>query len=172
MEETQEGILPPKETPPQWKSNDIGKLAQSLAKAQAEMKGAIKGSNNPFFNSGYADLHSVIEASLPFLSKNGLSIAQIPGGLDMVGTKTVVLNISTTLMHESGQWIQSTATVPLDSPVNAQKYGSALTYGRRYGLASMVGIAQMDDDGNAASQKGGVKRAPRPSDQVNGKARV
>ena len=52
MEETQEGILPPKETPPQWKSNDIGKLAQALAKVQAEMKGAIKGSNNPFFNSG------------------------------------------------------------------------------------------------------------------------
>ena len=59
-------------------------------------------------------------------------------------------------MHESGQWIQSNATVPLDNPVNAQKYGSALTYGRRYGLAAMVGISQMDDDGNAA-----VKTAPQ-----------
>ena len=172
MEETTEGILPPEPTPLQWKSNDIGKLAQALAKAQAEMKGAIKDSNNPFFKSQYADLHSVIEASRPFLSKNGLSIAQIPGGITMVGTKTVVLSISTTLMHDSGQWLQSTATVPLDSPVNAQKYGSALTYGRRYGLASMVGIAQMDDDGNAASQPNVAQRASRPSNQVNGKAKA
>jgi len=28
--------------------------------------------------------------------------------------------------------------------------GSAYTYGRRYALAAMVGIAQVDDDGNAA----------------------
>tara|TARA_R100000655_G_C2987930_1_gene192636 strand:+ start:17 stop:529 length:513 start_codon:yes stop_codon:yes gene_type:complete len=155
-EKSNEGILPSKQTPLQWKSNDIGKLAQALAKAQAEMTGAIKDSKNPFFNSQYADLHSVIDASRPYLSKHGLSIAQIPGELSMVGSKTVVVSIATTLMHESGQWIQSIATVPLDSPVNAQKYGSALTYGRRYGLAAMVGIAQMDDDGNAA-----VKTAPQ-----------
>ena len=46
-----------------WKSDKIDKLAASLAKAQSEMKGAEKKSVNPFFNSGYADLHTVIESS-------------------------------------------------------------------------------------------------------------
>ena len=48
-----------------WKSDKIDKLAAALAKAQSEMKGAEKKSVNPFFNSGYADLHTVIESSFP-----------------------------------------------------------------------------------------------------------
>ena len=64
-------------------------------------------------------------------------------------------------MHTSGQWIRSYTPLPVESPVNCHKLGSALTYGRRYGLAAMVGIAQMDDDGNAAIDKG-VGRKPKP----------
>ena len=56
-------------------------------------------------------------------------------------------------MHESGQWIKSFTPIPVEKPVNAHKLGSAITYGRRYGLAAMIGIAQTDDDGNAATEK-------------------
>ena len=59
-----------------WKSDKIDKLATWLSKAQSEMKGAEKKSVNPFFNSGYADLHTVIEASIPHLTKYGLSVIQ------------------------------------------------------------------------------------------------
>ena len=52
-----------------WKSKEIDQLGKSLAIAQSTMKGAKKNSVNPFFKSNYADLHTVIESSLPHLIK-------------------------------------------------------------------------------------------------------
>jgi len=130
------------ETPDAWKSPEIGELAGALAKAQTEMEGAKKESTNPFFKSNYADLHAVIKASFPYLSKNGLSVTQ--GNEPIKGAVCV----TTTLMHSSGQWIRSKVKLPL-AKVDAQGVGSAITYGRRYGLSSMVGIAQFDDDANS-----------------------
>jgi len=127
-----------------WKSDSIDKLAQALAKAQSEMKGAEKKSVNPFFNSGYADLHTVIESSIPYLTKYGLSVIQGNEG------KPGEFYVTTMLLHESGQWIKSKLKMPIEKPT-AQSIGSTITYGRRYGLSAMVGIAQYDDDGNAVS---------------------
>jgi len=129
-------------------SEKIDKLATALCKAQSEIKGAEKKSTNPFFNSGYADLHTVIESSFPQLTKNGLSIIQ-----GNCGDKPGVFYVTTMLLHESGQWIKSKLKMPIEK-VTAQSIGSTITYGRRYGLSAMVGIAQYDDDGNAASGKG------------------
>ena len=128
-----------------WKSQEIDKLAEALAKAQSEQEGAKKESTNPFFKSGYADLHAVIKSAFPYLSKHGLSVSQgneiIPGAIC----------VTTTLMHSSGQWLRSKIKVPL-SKVDAQGVGAAMTYGRRYGLSAIVGIAQYDDDGNSISK--------------------
>ena len=132
-------------------SGKIDKLATSLAKAQGEITGARKTSKNPFFKSDYADLYECIEATRPALSKNGLAIVQTNDGVHVIGN-TVFLHVGTMLMHTSGQWIRSYVPIPIDTPINAHKLGSALTYGRRYGLSAMIGIAQMDDDGNAATQ--------------------
>ena len=129
----------------QWKSEDIDKLATALAKAQAEIKGAEKKSTNPFFNSGYADLHTVIESSFPFLTKHGLSVIQGNDG------KPGEFYVTTMLLHESGQWIKSKLKMPVEK-ATAQSIGSTITYGRRYGLSAMVGIAQYDDDGNSISK--------------------
>ena len=127
-----------------WKSAEIGELAGALAKAQSEMEGAQKDSTNPFFNSSYADLHSVVKSSFPYLSKYGLSVSQ---GNEMIQSHVCV---TTTLMHSSGQWLRSKIKLPLEKK-NAQGVGSAITYGRRYGLSAMVGIAQFDDDANSIS---------------------
>ena len=134
-------------------SGKLEKLATALAKAQGEIVGARKTSKNPFFKSDYADLFEVLEATRPILSKHGLSIVQTNGGVEIIGS-TAFLHVGTMLMHTSGQWIRSFIPLPIESPVNAHKLGSAMTYGRRYGLAAIVGIAQMDDDGNAATEKG------------------
>ena len=128
----------------EWKSPEIDKLATALAKAQSEMEGAKKESTNPFFKSNYADLHAVIKSSFPYLSKNGLSVTQ---GNEMIMGAVCV---TTTLMHSSGQWLRSKVKLPLEKK-NAQGVGSAITYGRRYGLSAMVGIAQFDDDANSIS---------------------
>jgi len=132
-----------------WKSDNIDKLAQALSKAQSEMKGAEKKSTNPFFNSGYADLHTVIEASLPYLTKYGLSVIQGNEG------KPGEFYITTMLLHESGQWIKSKLKMPVEK-ATAQSIGSTITYGRRYGWSAICGISQYDDDGNLASHTNGV----------------
>lgn len=124
----------------EWKSNNIDKLAGSLAKAQGEMKGAKASNVNPFFKSNYADLHTVIESSFPHLTKFGLSIVQ------GCNKSTDTFYVTTTLLHKSGQWIRSWIRIPV-AKLNAQEIGTATTYGRRYGLAAMVGISQYDDDG-------------------------
>jgi len=138
------------ESPTVLMSDNLDKLAVSLIKAQSEMKGAEKKSTNPFFNSGYADLHTVIEASVPHLNRHGIAVIQ---GND--GEKPGEFYVTTMLLHESGQWIKSKLRMPIEK-ATAQSIGSTITYGRRYGLSAIAGISQYDDDGNLASNKKGL----------------
>lgn len=138
------------------KSDSIGNLAKSLALVQAALTPAKKDSKNPFFKSTYADLTAVWDSCRELLSKNGLSVIQG----NSVGLDNTII-VETILAHESGEWIQSELCLPL-AKHDPQGVGSALTYGRRYGLAAIVGIvADVDDDGNAASN-GGAKPPVKP----------
>ena len=128
-----------------WKSDKIDKLATALAKAQSEIEGARNNSQNPFFKSNYADLHAVISSAMPSLTKHGLSVVQG----NRFCNETNGFYVTTMLMHESGQWIKSEVRMPLGAKKDAQAVGGASTYGRRYGLSAMIGIAQYDDDGNS-----------------------
>ena len=141
-----------------WKSDKIDKLAASLAKAQSEMKAAEKKSVNPFFNSGYAHLHTVIESSFPHLTKYGLSVIQ---GND---SNPGEFFVTTMLLHESGQWIKSKLKMPIEK-ATAQSVGSVITYGRRYGLSAITGIAQYDDDGNSVSNQSLTKNFTKNNKQ-------
>lgn len=125
-------------------SNEIGALALALSKAQGVMKHAIKDSNNPHFKSKYADLTSCLEAVREPLSKNGLAIVQLPSR-----SAEGLVELTTMLIHESGQWIGSTASTRIakDDP---QGMGSALSYLRRYSLMSITGLGADDDDGEQA----------------------
>lgn len=128
------------------KSDSIVALAGAMAQAQGEIENASKNSNNPHFKSKYADLAEVLNTVRPVFAKHGLSIAQWPGFNEGMAT------LETILMHKSGEWISSIAMTPL-SKQDAQGVGSALTYLRRYSLAAIAGIAQEDDDGNAATKR-------------------
>lgn len=136
-------------------SEQINELATALNKAQSQMTGAVKSAKNPFFKSNYSDLASVCEAiSKPF-AENGLCYVQSPEFSD--GGVLVV----TRIMHLSGQWIEGTVSLP-PTKNDAQGYGSAITYGRRYGLQAMAGIPSVDDDGQAA-----VDKKVEPKKRVN-----
>lgn len=127
-------------------SESIGKIAPALLKAQKAITFAVKDAKNPHFKSTYADLGSVIDACKPALNEAGIAFMQMPAP-----SETGTIALTTRLVHESGEWIESTATCPL--PKNdPQGYGSANTYLRRYALAAAVGLYQDDDDGNAASR--------------------
>ena len=126
-----------------WKSNQLDKLGDALAKAQSEMKGAQKKSTNPFFKSSYADLHTCIESSFPHLNKYGLSVIQ-GNYTDTKGS----FYVTTMLLHSSGQWIKSKLKMPI-TKADAQGVGATITYARRFALSAMVGISQYDDDGES-----------------------
>jgi len=124
-------------------SENINELALALSKAQAGITGALKDSANPFFKSKYADLASCWDACRRQLTDNNLSVIQTT---DLADGLVVV---RTTLAHSSGQWIAGVLPVRAkdDSP---QAQGSGITYARRYALAAIVGLAQIDDDAEAA----------------------
>ena len=128
-------------------SATVGAIGKALAGAQGEMKGATKDSANPFFKSKYADLASVWDACREALSKNGLAVVQAPKA---DGAK---VSVTTILIHESGEWVSEelTAQAKDDSP---QSVGSIITYLRRYGLSSFVGVAPEDDDAESAQPRG------------------
>ena len=128
------------------KSESIIKLAEAFAKAQAKITGAVKDKANPFFKSSYATLESVVDTIRPVAALHGLSFIQVSH--DIANSSA----IETIILHESGEWLSTgIVSVPV-SKNDAQGFGSALTYARRYSLSAAFGVAPEDDDGNAATK--------------------
>jgi hypothetical protein len=140
------------------RSDNIADLAAALAKAQSQIEGARKGNVNPAFRSKYADLGAVWDAIREPLTSNGLAVLQ------QLGTDENRVSCTTMLLHASGQWIEfAPFTVPVTKQ-DAQGYGSAATYARRYSLMAAVGIAPIDDDGEAAVGRSSAPAAmPEPA---------
>jgi hypothetical protein len=138
-------------------SNELDKLATALVKAQSSLNAAKKDGVNPHFKSNYATLQSVWDSAREVLAPNGLSVVQT-----FDATDGKLMNIRTTLMHNSGQWIAGVLSLA-PQQANPQGIGSAVTYGRRYALAAILGIvADEDDDGNQASHNNDLpQQAPR-----------
>lgn len=124
--------------------SELSNLAAALSAAQSEIEGAIKGNVNPHFRSKYADLGACWEACREPLTKHGLSVIQMPLEAD-----NGMVRLQTRLLHSSGEYIESIMSIPV-SKQDAQGYGSAITYARRYALCAFVGIAPLDDDGEAS----------------------
>jgi hypothetical protein len=135
-------------------------ISSALVKAQKEFGPALKTSTNPHFRSRYADLSAVVEAVIDALNNNGIFLLQknmeVQGGV----------SIETVFVHESGETLSCGSLFVPATKQDAQGYGSALTYARRYSLMAACGIAPEDDDGNAA-----VKRQDaNPLDAIKAKA--
>lgn len=126
-------------------SETTTKIAPALLKAQKAIGAATKGSVNPHFKNKYADLATVIEACKEHLNSAGLSFLQTFSNDDKGVT------VHTTLLHESGERVSSSLWLPV-TQLTPQAYGSAITYGKRYGLQSFLGIPSEDDDGEKASE--------------------
>lgn len=129
-------------------------IASALVKAQKAFSPALKTNTNPHFRSKYADLSACVEAVIDALNDNGIYLMQgtheCPDGVI----------VETTFIHESGETLSAGKLHVPASKHDAQGYGSALTYARRYALMAACGIAPEDDDGNAASKKPAIKKGP------------
>ncbi|HZU46881.1 MAG TPA: ERF family protein [Mycobacterium sp.] len=135
-------------------SDDLNELAAALAKTQSQLHSVTANEVGQLESATgersyrYATLSSIWDVVRKPLTDNGLAVLQTcePGSRGE-------LRLTTTLLHQSGQWVSGTELMPL--PVlTPQGYGSALTYARRYGLAALLGVCvdDDDDDGTSASR--------------------
>jgi hypothetical protein len=135
-------------------------ISAALVRAQKEFGPALKTSTNPHFRNRYAALDACIEAVIDALNTNGIMLMQ-----NTHPCEDGVI-VETIFIHESGEQISGGKLHVPASKHDAQGYGSALTYARRYSLQAACGIAPEDDDGNHASkpapQSQAVKAAPKP----------
>lgn len=142
------------------KSEDISLLAAAFVKAQTMVESAKKDSINPFFNSKYADLAAVWDAVRAALEENSLAVSQLAdAGPD--GSPA----LTTMLIHASGQWISSVYPLSVQK-ADAQSYGSAISYARRYALAALMGVLSEDDDGEGATRPTKPQADKHPSAPV------
>jgi hypothetical protein len=128
-------------------SEKINELVAALVKVHNEIEPITKDRTNPHFKNRYATLDAINDTVRPILTKHGLAIVQ--GGTPSERG----ISVRTMLLHTSGQWIASVFEMPMEKPT-AQSVGSAITYGRRYGISAILALStEEDDDGHAASQK-------------------
>ena len=141
-------------------------LPSAMAKAFAMIDGAVKDSTNPHFKNRYADLSAVIDAIKPALVANGLWYTHLMHESDHgVTVETVVYHVSGESMSFGKLFMPATKT-------DAQGYGSALTYARRYSLATAFGLRTFDDDAEAARAAQERKPPSVDSSQVLAKLRT
>ena len=138
-------------------SESIVNFAEAFVAFQAEIKDPKLDADTDYVTKTgkkikfkYASLPEILKTVRPVLSKHGIALLQEP--------KTVenVVQITTTLIHKSGEWVRFEPLVMKAASPYAQEIGSAITYGRRYNISSVLGLgAEDDDDGNAAQD--GIK---------------
>ena len=133
-------------------------IASALVKAQKGFSPALKTHTNSHFRNRYADLATCVEAVIDALNDNGIALMQ------MTHECQDGVTVETVFVHTSGELLSAGKLHVPAAKHDAQGYGSALTYARRYSLMAACGIAPEDDDGNAAS-----KPAPKPVPKVEPK---
>ena len=145
-------IKPKPENPMQPAIEVATNLFAAFAAAQLEMQNPAFDAANPHFKSRFASLAAVRNAVIPCFAKHGIALAQDITSVD-AGVSCVTI-----LMHSSGE---QKSFGPLILPVaknDAQGFGSASTYARRYTMQSVAGVVgDDDDDGNAATASPKIK---------------
>lgn len=129
------------------KSESITNLAAALVKFNSEVKIIEKDAQNPHFKNQYATLDNIIDGVRPILAKFGLSVMQFPAG------DGEQFSLTSILLHESGEWIESPPLIMRPVKNDPQGIGSCATYARRYSISALLSLnTGEDDDGNEASQ--------------------
>lgn len=147
------------------RSDTIDALAGALVAAAAELtdvhrtrSASIPTKTGGSYGYKYADLADLLQTVRPTLAKHGLVTTQTAS---TVGDEVAIW---TTLLHASGQYVTA-APLTLPAGRTAQETGSAVTYGRRYALMALLGLAADDDDGASAAPRTPREPARRAGEQ-------
>ncbi|MFW9875229.1 MAG: ERF family protein [Candidatus Thorarchaeota archaeon] len=143
-----------------YSKKGLANLAKAMAKAQGNIKAAIKDEANPYFKSSYATLASVYNACREELSKNGIAVFQ------HAHNRESAVIVTTRIIHgESGEWMQSSIYGRPTKP-DIQSIGSVITYLRRYSLSTIVGVPADDDDSATAVNGNNIPEPKITKEQV------
>jgi hypothetical protein len=121
-------------------SDEKKNILKALVKVQSELQNLTK--DTKAFKYKYVKLDKLVDAIKEPLNKNDIFFTQMPLG---EGNE---VGIRTTLYHTSGEWISTQILSPIAELSGQNMYqsqGSAITYLRRYSLASMLGLCDVDD---------------------------
>lgn len=144
------------------RSESIAQIAPALVAAQGQFGPIVKDGKNPAFRSKYATLDGIMAAIRPALAANGLAVVQGAVHPETDGGKLVGLTVESVLVHTSGEWMATVVPVPVGKS-DAHGLGSAMSYGRRYGISALLALTtDEDDDGNAAARPPQRPSAPPP----------
>lgn len=131
-------------------------LLAALVKAQGAFPKVMKGQENTFYGSKYADLAAYIDATREQLAKNGLVAFQTWSTESFPADETrFLLTVCTTIAHQGGGMMAFETVAqsfgPIDregniGPAGPQDIGKSVTYIRRYAYGSVMNLAAEDDD--------------------------
>ncbi len=128
------------------RSESIDGIASAMSKALGDMTDVVKTqtANAGQYGYTYATLADVLGMARPVLAKHGLCVTQA------AESTAVEVVIYTTVLHSSGQFLSAH---PLRLPIGKtpQSVGSAISYGKRYAIMAVLGLATDDDDGQSAA---------------------
>lgn len=145
-------------------NTEMKQVAAALVKAKKQFDPALKNAQNPHLKNKYADLGSCLDAVDDALIANGIFMYQETSE-DASG-----VTVETVFLHESGEELRCGRLHVPAPKQDPQGYGSALTYARRYSLVTSCGIAQEDDDGEAAKSKAQRQQLSVPAPRQDGGA--
>lgn len=123
-------------------------IYQKVFNVQHAIEKVVKGQENPYFKSKYADINDYLDVIMPALKTEGLVVTQPLTSLD--GKPAIQLIIADPQTEEFAVTGEPFLLPDIQDP---QKMGSAITYYRRYQLQSYFALRAEDDDANKASQK-------------------
>ena len=148
-------------------SESITKLTAALVAVQEHIQPVAKDRVNTHFKNSYATLDAIMESVRAPLASVGLAIVQGGGApVSNINGDVVAVGVETMLVHASGEYVSSVITLPL-AQASPQAVGSAVTYGRRYGVAALLALTtEEDDDGNHAQAATLNKPQPMTRPQV------
>ena len=120
-------------------NNELRQLADALLRVQTKIGTVKQNTDNPYFNSTFANLETCWEYVRPFFNDEGILIQQIVHETDSgVSIETLFIGYGTQL---------SGGKLPVPAiKTDPQAYGSAVTYAKRYSLLQACGIASAKED--------------------------
>jgi hypothetical protein len=147
--------------PKATKTKTVDSLVSKLFAIQEELGPVVKGKKNPHFKSSYADINAMLEVVLPLFAKHRVLLLQPPVTSKLAPAETARTNyLHTILINADDPTDKFEFPIELPTESNPQKFGSALTYLRRYAIQSILALQAEDDDGNvAAGNRTGLPKA-------------